>query len=287
MTLHGPQADVYSVGNILYELLVGAPPKGTYLAPSELREDLPKELDDIIDLALAANPSDRYASPSDMKNAIRNGICRGLFAKQEVDNTNALIAMAIGVFFLAILGGYFFVMEKPDPYIEKMNADDIVEQVASQSESGLPSKDDFEKYNSRNPDMLYVPKGPVIIGRLNRELTIDKDIDGDGDPESANASTREDLVVIVDMEVFHIDRYEYPNKGSKASRWIVYRRSRNKVRGTVSACVLQKNGKRHVKAPTTGSTHMEMVTTVKSVSVVNMFSEPTPIAPPQGLVFMV
>ena len=107
-TLHGQEADVYSVGNILYELLVGAPPKGTYLAPSELREDLPKELDDIIDLALAANPSDRYASPRHEK-CHSNGICRGLFfAKQEVDNTNALIAMAIGVFFLTILGGYFF-----------------------------------------------------------------------------------------------------------------------------------------------------------------------------------
>ena len=180
-------------------------------------------------------------------------------------------------------------MEKPDPYIEKMNADDIVrEQVASQSESGLPSKDDLEKYNSRNPDMLYVPKGPVIIGRLNRELTIDKDIDGDGDPESANASTREDLVQIVDMEAFYIDRYEYPNvKVKSQSLDCLSPKPKQSARNWVSACVLQKNGKRHVKAPTTGSTHMEMVTTVKSVSVVNMFSEPTPIAPPQGLVFMV
>jgi serine/threonine protein kinase len=213
MTIQDSPADVYSVGNILYELLVGAPAKGTYLAPSELREDLSKSLDDIVDLALAANPTDRYATPNDMRTAIRMSFSEGFAtAKQEVDNTNALIAAGIGCFLLAILGGYFFVMEKPDPYLELVNADDMLrEQVQSQYQSGLPDKEELEKLNLRNPDMLYIPKGPVLIGRLHRELVYEKDIDGDGKMEPALASSREDEAKVVDMEAFYIDRYEFPN----------------------------------------------------------------------------
>lgn len=62
------QADVYSVGVVFYELLCGQTPEGTYLSPTQLRDDLPMHVDDIIDIAIAANPEDRYPSARDMIN---------------------------------------------------------------------------------------------------------------------------------------------------------------------------------------------------------------------------
>jgi serine/threonine-protein kinase len=75
-----PASDIYSVGIVLYEMLTGSVPftgdtpleiamkhlSTTPLPPSEIRHDVPHELDSIVLRALAKNPEDRYQSADEM-----------------------------------------------------------------------------------------------------------------------------------------------------------------------------------------------------------------------------
>ena len=67
----GPQSDVYSIGQVLYELLIGKPARGTYFAPTSLRDDLNDRIDGIDRIALSPSPQDRYASPQIMLDQIQ------------------------------------------------------------------------------------------------------------------------------------------------------------------------------------------------------------------------
>jgi tRNA A-37 threonylcarbamoyl transferase component Bud32 len=78
------QSDVYGLGLVLYEMLVGKPPFTSTSAgvlmrdhvvrmpvpPSHLRPSLPKELDTIVLKALAKQPKLRYQKASDLGNAL-------------------------------------------------------------------------------------------------------------------------------------------------------------------------------------------------------------------------
>jgi len=64
------RADVYSLGVVLYEMLTGELPLGTFPLPSEVDPGLDVRLDDVITKALRMKRAERYSTIDDMRGAL-------------------------------------------------------------------------------------------------------------------------------------------------------------------------------------------------------------------------
>ncbi|NOY88295.1 MAG: protein kinase, partial [FCB group bacterium] len=64
--------DIYALGVIIYEILVGKKPLGHFKLPSELNPKLSQEFDQIILKCLAQEPKDRYQRAVELKDALLN-----------------------------------------------------------------------------------------------------------------------------------------------------------------------------------------------------------------------
>ncbi len=64
------RSDVFGIGAILYELLTTRSPGADFVAPSEVRDDIPPEVDRILLDCLAPEPEDRFDSPASVRNAL-------------------------------------------------------------------------------------------------------------------------------------------------------------------------------------------------------------------------
>lgn len=188
-----PQSDVYSAGVIFYELLCGQTPMGTYLSPSQIRDDLPKHVDDIVDIAMAANAEDRYPTARDMINDIQrtftddDGPKQGMTTKQ----IGTVVAGALGL--VALVGGYLLVS---DPEAEARRADAELRAHVVKENPTDPAA--IQAKLSGHPNMAYVPAGTFIRGRMRAES-----------PNVALAT--EPLAAKATLGAYYIDVFEYEN----------------------------------------------------------------------------
>ncbi len=190
----GPQADIYSAGIMFYELLCGQTPMGTYLAPTQIRDDLPKHVDDIVDLALASNAEDRYPTARDMINDIQRTFTDE--DKPIVGLSKRMLAVVIGGS-IAVIALAATVLLVTDPAAANKRKDDQARAEIAKA-NPVPDAELIKQKLAARPDMVFIPTGTYLAGRLNIE-------------EPRDASAKEPLAKPAKVEAYYIDRFEWGN----------------------------------------------------------------------------
>jgi serine/threonine protein kinase len=196
------RSDIYSNGVILYEMLTGTAPVGTFQLPSTIRSDIPKHLDDIIELALAHAPDDRYPCAADFRNDIQRLFEHGALTPDvyEPASRTPLLLLALAVAIISVIGG-IFLSSPPDLEDEAEKATLVIRQQIMENQSANTTAQqmvlDVQAQANLPENMVYVPSGEFIQGRIHL------------DPYGSKS---EPLAQIESVSAFAIDSFEYPNQ---------------------------------------------------------------------------
>jgi serine/threonine protein kinase len=192
-------SDVYSAGVIFYEMLVGTAPVGTFQLPKTRRPDLPSHVNNVVELALAQAPDDRYQSAydflTDIQRTFQDPTLADTVERKAIIGplgwTLALVAVALVAIIVWNL--------RPDEKLANEAADSQLRADVMERHS-KPTPGEVASILEKHPDnMAYVPPGPFISGRIHSEKTTE------------GARISEPLAVVHDMDGYLIDMFEFKN----------------------------------------------------------------------------
>ncbi len=192
-------SDVYSAGVIFYEMLVGTAPVGTFQLPRSRRPDLPQHVNNVVELALAQAPDDRYQSAhdflTDIQRTFQDATLADTAERRPLIGPLGWALALITVGLVAILAWGFRSDEKLEN--EAMDSQKRAEVLERHSK---PTPGAVATILAKHPpNMAYIPPGPFISGRMHSEST------------DEGARTVEPLAVIKDMDGYLIDMFEFEN----------------------------------------------------------------------------
>jgi len=157
-------ADLYSVGAIFYELLLGSPPAGSYELPSEIRPDINRRVDDIIEIALAPNPQDRFQAASDMLAAV-NQAFSDLHGGSTASLTRTLALLGVLVVVLGMAAVYFRSQKPTEQELLQAKVDQREAlRTTVKSQNANPAPPPSVADGSRD-GMVWIAGGTYIAGR--------------------------------------------------------------------------------------------------------------------------
>ena len=156
-----PNSDLYGVGAIMYELIIGHPPYGSFELPSAIRPDITARVDDIIEIAMAPNPQDRFQSAADMLAAVSQAFS-DLHGGDGANMTRILTLLAILAVVMAVASVYFRSQKETPEEIfaaKIVHRDQLRASVKAANSSPAAAVDTVGREG-----MSWVPGGTYIAG---------------------------------------------------------------------------------------------------------------------------
>ena len=186
----GPLSDVYSLGCVLYEMLVGSPPFAGKTArallgqhaleappsPRAQRPEVTRDLEAIVLTALAKRPEDRFASAAQMADALSGAVPAPRV--RRVTSRGALLA--VGLLLLASVGGWWGFQklgaggrtarvavlyldnnspDSADQYLADGITEETISRLGRLARIEVPSRGMVRRFRGRSTD------DPALIGR--------------------------------------------------------------------------------------------------------------------------
>jgi formylglycine-generating enzyme required for sulfatase activity len=199
-----PRSDLYSAGVMFYELLVGAVPLGTFQLPRQRRPELPAQVDNVCELALANAPEDRYPAAADFVADIKRAFRPTASTESSVESggVSPLIWLLGGL--LVVLLGVVLFWGQSDKH-ELAEIADAKQRKDILVRHDKASADELKEIRAKHPpNMAYIPAGPFIEGKLRQEIDV---------------KSHEETAKEVTIPGFLIDIFEYPNLANAAPKF--------------------------------------------------------------------